>query len=33
MPFGQVQFHIEDDLNPVCQYTVMPKYTIQARLG
>ena len=29
MLLEQVQFHFEDDLNPVCQHTVMPKYTIQ----
>ena len=28
MLFGQVQFHFEDDLKPVCQTTVTPKYIL-----
>ena len=30
MLFGQVQFHFEDDLKPVCQTTVTPKYILQS---
>ena len=28
----QVHFHFEDELNPVCQDTVMQKYTIQSHI-